>query len=83
MATTLLAAERKIVTPARPSRLVAWVRSHPMLLVSSLCVLFLLVAALMPGLLASQATDGLNMKEALQGPSFRHLLGTDEAGRDI
>lgn len=83
MATTLLTAERTMVTPAWPSRLVAGLRRHPMLVVSSLCVLFLLVAALMPDLLANQATDGLNMKEALQSPSASHLLGTDEAGRDI
>jgi peptide/nickel transport system permease protein len=83
MATTLLTSNRGLAAPARPFRLLGWIRRHPMLLASSLGVLFLLVAALMPGLLASQPTDGLNMKEALQAPSMRHLLGTDEAGRDI
>ena len=83
MATTLASAGRAAATTARPSRAVAILRYQPMLVLSALLALLLLVAAAVPDLLAGQPTDGLNMAVALNAPSGSHLLGTDEAGRDI
>jgi peptide/nickel transport system permease protein len=83
MATTLMSAGGAATTTSWPSRANAILRRQPLLVLSALLALLLLVAAAAPGLLASQPTDGLNMTEALKAPSWSHLLGTDEAGRDI
>ncbi len=46
-------------------------------------VAILLVAALIPGLLAPYEADAQDIPARLQGPSLDHLLGTDEIGRDL
>jgi peptide/nickel transport system permease protein len=46
-------------------------------------VAVLLVAALIPGVLAPQTADAQDIPARLQGPSLHHLLGTDELGRDL
>ena len=43
----------------------------------------LLVAALIPGVLAPYDPDAQDIPSRLQGPSLDHLLGTDEIGRDL
>ena len=46
-------------------------------------VAILLVAALIPGVLAPYDPDAQDIPSRLQGPSLDHLLGTDEIGRDL
>jgi peptide/nickel transport system permease protein len=45
-------------------------------------VLLVLVAAVAPGLLTSRSPTAIDLQHALLGPSFHHLFGTDDAGRD-
>jgi peptide/nickel transport system permease protein len=68
---------------AWPARLASGLRRQPLLAVSGLCVFILAVAALFPDLISDKPITGLNMKDALKGPSWSHPFGTDEAGRDI
>lgn len=53
-------------------------RRWPLLLL----LVWLLVVAL-PGLIAPQNPLALNLTHTLEPPSSQHLLGTDEAGRDL
>lgn len=46
-------------------------------------VLFWAVAALAPGLIAPADPLMINPSQAFQSPSFSHLMGTDESGRDV
>ncbi|MDY7544148.1 MULTISPECIES: ABC transporter permease [unclassified Cryobacterium] len=46
-------------------------------------VLFLLVAALAPGLVAPGDPLAIDPRSAFQGPSWVHWFGTDESGRDV
>ncbi|MCU1407944.1 MAG: Peptide transporter permease [Microbacteriaceae bacterium] len=45
--------------------------------------LFLVVSAVLPGLVAPADPLGINPLSAFQGPSIAHWFGTDESGRDI
>jgi peptide/nickel transport system permease protein len=45
-------------------------------------VLLVLVAAVAPGLLTQRSPTAIDLRHALLGPSFHHLFGTDDAGRD-
>ncbi len=46
-------------------------------------ILMLIVAALVASLIAPYDPYQMNLREALQYPSSRHLLGTDPLGRDV
>lgn len=46
-------------------------------------ILMLIVAALVAPLIAPYDPYQMNLREALQHPSSRHLLGTDPLGRDV
>ena len=46
-------------------------------------VALLVLAALIPGVLAPYGPDEQDIPARLQGPSLDHLLGTDELGRDL
>src|SRR5262245_56302625 len=48
----------------------------------SIVVLALLVAVFAP-VIAPHDPNALNLTQRFQGPSLRHLLGTDELGRDV
>lgn len=59
-------------------------RPRGVLAPAALLVIVILIAfALVPGLIAPDNPVALNMAERLKPPSFAHLFGTDEGGRDI
>ena len=72
MSTTLQTARRR---RGRPRSVLA-----PLAL---LVIVILIAFALVPGLIAPDNPVALNMAERLKPPSFAHLFGTDEGGRDI
>lgn len=47
-----------------------------------LIVLLVVVAAIAPGVLTHRSPDAINLGQTLLAPSFSHLFGTDDAGRD-
>jgi len=56
---------------------------HPLVLVGSLLVGFLAVAALFAPLLSSRDPAEVDLSHRLVGPSQDHPLGTDQLGRDV
>lgn len=48
-----------------------------------LIVMLMVLSAVFADLIVPYDPVALNIKERLQGPSFSHLLGTDQLGRDI
>lgn len=66
-----------LIKPWLPSRF----RVLPALAV--VFVVFLVICMAWPGFIAGQSPIKLNIIARLQPPSFEHLFGTDEAGRDI
>lgn len=48
----------------------------------AIIVIFILIGIFAP-LIAPERFDGKNLSRALQSPSAKHLLGTDDLGRDI
>lgn len=57
--------------------------SRPTSLIVIVGVGLLLVAAALGTLIAPYGSSQLDLTHALQGPSTRHLLGSDELGRDV
>jgi peptide/nickel transport system permease protein len=51
--------------------------------VPSLVVLFVVVAAIAPGLLTTRSPNGIDIEHTLLAPSLSHPFGTDDAGRDL
>ncbi|MBB3931934.1 peptide/nickel transport system permease protein [Kaistia hirudinis] len=69
-----------VLPTARPRRS----RPRGVLAPVALLVIVILIAfALVPGLIAPDSPVALNMADRLKPPSFAHLFGTDEGGRDI
>ena len=50
---------------------------------AAIVILILILLAVFADVLAPYPFDQLNLAERLQGPSARHLLGTDQLGRDL
>lgn len=57
--------------------------ARPGLILASVFVILLLVAAIVPSALTSRNPDAINISSALQAPSLSHLFGTDGSGRDM
>ena len=63
-----------------------WIRhlpGRPATVLASLAVLVALIAAIAPGVLTSHSPTAINLEQTLRSPSWHHLFGTDEAGRDL
>ncbi|WP_059013194.1 ABC transporter permease [Streptomyces specialis] len=63
----------------------AWhdLRRNPVFLVSALLIVFLVLIALWPGLIASQDPQRCQLGRSLQGPSSGHWFGFDTQGCDV
>lgn len=64
----------------------AWLgrfRARPSTVLSSLVVLFAVIAAAAPGALTGRSPVAIDLAGPLQSPSGQHLFGTDETGRDL
>jgi peptide/nickel transport system permease protein len=70
-------------TPAR-NRALARVRGvRPGVLVASLFLLFILIAAIVPSLLTKGDPLAVNLGHSLQSPSLEFPFGTDQSGRSV
>ena len=58
-------------------------RQKPLGIASGIVILILILLAIFADVLAPYPFDQLSLAERLQGPSARHLLGTDQLGRDL
>jgi peptide/nickel transport system permease protein len=56
---------------------------RPALLLSALVILFVLAAAILPGLFTHLSPIEGNIAVRLQAPSITHIFGTDSLGRDV
>ena len=65
------------------SRLRAQLRRYAQVLIAIPLLATLVISALGASLLLSSDPNSLNSRAKVQPPSFAHLLGTDEFGRDI
>jgi peptide/nickel transport system permease protein len=62
----------------------AWVRGlRPGVALAGLIVAFFVVAMIVPSLLTSGDPNAVNLNAVLQAPSFEHIMGTDQSGRDL
>ena len=59
------------------------IASEPLGLLGLILVSLMVVSALFAGLIAPYDPIALNIIDRLQGPSWSHLLGTDQLGRDL
>ncbi len=76
-----VAAERRVARWG--ARLARLCRRQPLGLVGAMLVLTLIVVAAIGPTLAPYEYAETRVLERLQGPSHRHLLGTDQFGRDV
>jgi peptide/nickel transport system permease protein len=58
-------------------------RLRPGIVLAALVLAFLVVCCLWPSLVAPYDPYGLDLLQSLQPPSWSHLFGTDQLGRDI
>jgi peptide/nickel transport system permease protein len=70
-----------LAAPAR--RPVTGLRVRPGTVVSALIVGLLAIAALAPSWLVSGSPTAIDLQHTLAHPSWSHLFGTDDAGRDL
>lgn len=63
--------------------LVKRISSEPLGLMGLCLVVIMVISALFAGFIAPYDPIQLNIMDRLQGPSWSHLLGTDQLGRDL
>ena len=68
---------------SNPSRWLHWTSRDPQIVIGLVIIALAFVCALVPSAIAPYDPSQLNPAELLQGPSWRHWMGTDEFGRDI
>ena len=79
--------QSSVIAPKRRSQLADFftrlVREKPLGTISGIIVLMLIFVAIFADVLMPYTYDKLNLVDRLQGASARHLLGTDQLGRDL
>lgn len=58
-------------------------RPGPGVILAGIAVLFFVVAAVAPSLIAPDSPFAINLEATLKAPSIHHLMGTDQSGRDL
>ncbi|RNL65385.1 ABC transporter permease [Nocardioides marmoriginsengisoli] len=71
-----------LTLPARPA-IRFDLRARPGTVLALLVVAFLVLAALVPGLLTHRSPTAIDLQNNLAHPSWSHPFGTDDAGRDL
>ena len=79
--------QSSVIEPKRRSRLadfsVRLVREKPLGTIGGIIILMLIFVGIFADVLMPYPYDKLNLVDRLQGASARHLLGTDQLGRDL
>ena len=79
--------QSSVIAPKRRSRLadffVRLVKEKPLGTASGIIILMLILVAIFADVLAPYPPGEVFLIDRLQGPSARHLLGTDQLGRDL
>ncbi len=79
--------QSSVIEPKRRSRLadfsVRLVREKPLGTIGGIIILMLIFVGIFADVLMPYPYDKLNLADRLQGASARHLLGTDQLGRDL
>jgi peptide/nickel transport system permease protein len=83
MSVNIAEAPSAAYTPAGRLHLLREVARRPSGLFGLVAVGIMLLFALFPALFSPYAPDAQDIPSRLQGPSWDHLLGTDELGRDL
>ena len=71
-----------VVQPTSVRRPVLHVRAYPQLVIGSAVLVLLLVGAVLGPFVVRYGPTDTDFSAALQGPSWAHVLGTDQLGRD-
>ncbi|MCA1838866.1 MAG: ABC transporter permease [Actinobacteria bacterium] len=71
-------------TTSRTTRQIAWrrFRRHRAAMVGGIVLVVFYLVAIFAPLVAPYKPNDLDLKHSREGPSLRHLMGTDELGRD-
>lgn len=72
-----------VLTLAPPRIARIRLRARPGTVLALLVVTFVALAALVPGLLTHRSPTAIDLNHTLGAPSWQHLFGTDDAGRDL
>jgi peptide/nickel transport system permease protein len=56
---------------------------HPYIVVGTFIIATLVLLALFADIISPYAPDTIDLENRYQGPSFHHIFGTDEMGRDV
>ena len=79
--------QSSVIEPKRRSRLadffIRLVKEKPLGTASGIIILILILVAIFADVLAPYPPGEVFLIDRLQGPSARHLLGTDQLGRDL
>ncbi|MEU1981815.1 ABC transporter permease [Nocardia sp. NPDC019395] len=71
------------ISSGRGRRILGFVRRRPATVVAGLCVILLICTAVFAAWLAPHDPYAQDLLHRLQPPDARHLLGTDDYGRDV
>lgn len=81
--TTAPTTEKRLTRPTRRTPLTRRVRVPVSVILAAVVAVLILVAAVLPSLVATHSPTDVDLGNTLAGPSGAHWLGTDSIGRDL